>query len=332
MHEPGLPELVQRNAKLGACSSRPRPPKRSRGAQVAIIAVGTPSRSDGSADLQCVLEAAARHRARARRFAVVVTKSTVPVGTADQVRARSPATADHEFVVASNPEFLKEGDAVNDFLKPARVIIGAEDPRAIELLRDLYRGVMRTGDRVQVMDLRSAELTKYAANAMLATRISFMNELARLAEVVGADIEAVRKGIGSDLADRREVSLPRRPPGLAGSCFPKDPGALRHTGDQVGGVELDGDRRGRAPRTSVRRRVLGERVIAQLDGLGRWPAKEDRRGGASRSSPRPMTSASRRRSTLIAQPRARPAQITGYDLAAMPNIRAQLGDAIALRA
>jgi UDPglucose 6-dehydrogenase len=196
--EPGLPELVQRNAKLGRLHFTTSIEAAMAGAQLALIAVGTPSRPDGSADLSFVLEAAQQIGAALTGFTVVATKSTVPVGTADRVREAVATRAKHPFAVASNPEFLKEGDAVNDFLRPARVVIGADDPRALAVLRDAYAGVMRTGDRLQVMDIRSAELTKYAANAMLATRVSFMNELARLAETVGADIESIRKGIGAD--------------------------------------------------------------------------------------------------------------------------------------
>src|SRR6185295_15910255 len=198
IHEPGLPELVRRNAALGRLRFTTDTAAAVRGAQLVFIAVGTPSTDDGRADLRFVLDAAREIGRALTGFAVIVTKSTVPVGTADEVRAAVAAVTSQPFAVASNPEFLKEGDAVSDFLKPARVIVGADDPRALDLLRDLYAGMLRTSDRIQVMDLRSAELTKYAANAMLATRISFMNELARLCERVGADIETVRKGIGSD--------------------------------------------------------------------------------------------------------------------------------------
>src|SRR5580698_4369961 len=197
-YEPGLHDLIRRNTSLGRLHFTTDTAEAVAGSQIVFIAVGTPSADDGSADLDHVLDAAAQIGAALTQFTVVVTKSTVPVGTADRVRAALAKTATQPFAVASNPEFLKEGDAVNDFLKPMRVIIGADDARAIELLRDLYQGVMRTGDRVQIMDLRSAELTKYAANAMLATRISFMNELARLCEVVGGDIEQIRRGIASD--------------------------------------------------------------------------------------------------------------------------------------
>src|SRR5512139_118048 len=197
-HEPGLPELVRRNTMHGRLAFTTNLAEAITGSLAVFIAVGTPSGEDGSADLKYVIDAARDIGRAIDGYCVIVTKSTVPVGTADKVRAAVAAETKHPFAVASNPEFLKEGDAVNDFLKPARVIVGADEPRAIDLLRDLYRGIMRTTDRIQVMSIRSAELTKYAANAMLATRISFMNELAAVCEAVGADIEAIRKGIGSD--------------------------------------------------------------------------------------------------------------------------------------
>ncbi|HEV7558078.1 MAG TPA: UDP-glucose/GDP-mannose dehydrogenase family protein, partial [Kofleriaceae bacterium] len=260
--EPGLGELVRRNASLGRLHFTTSTADAVAGSQLVFIAVGTPSAPDGSADLSHVL-AAADHIGRALTgFTVVVTKSTVPVGTADRIREAIAAVTTQPFVVASNPEFLKEGDAVNDFLKPARVIIGADDPRAIDAIREVYRGVLRTNDRVQVMDIRSAELTKYAANAMLATRISFMNELARLAEVVGADIEAVRIGIGSD---------PRIGPkflfagaGFGGPCLPKDLRALLKTARDHD-IELDVV--GAAAHANVRLlKRLGQRVIAHFGG------------------------------------------------------------------
>ena len=260
--EPGLGELVRRNASLGRLRFTTSTADAVSSVQLAFIAVGTPSAPDGSADLTHVLKAAEQIGRALTGFTVVVTKSTVPVGTADRIRATIAAVTTQPFVVASNPEFLKEGDAVNDFLKPARVIIGADDPRAVDAIREVYRGVLRTNDRVQVMDIRSAELTKYAANAMLATRISFMNELARLAEVVGADIEAVRKGIGSD---------PRIGPkflfagaGFGGPCLPKDLRALLKTARDHD-VELDIV--GAAERANLRHlKRLGQRVIAHFGG------------------------------------------------------------------
>jgi UDPglucose 6-dehydrogenase len=325
IHEPGLPELVQRNARIGRLRFTTSIADAVPGAQLALIAVGTPSRSDGAADLSFVLDAARQIGAALSGFIVVVTKSTVPVGTADQVRAAVAEAAKHPFAVASNPEFLKEGDAVNDFLKPARVIIGADDPRAIETLRSAYAGIMRTGERFQVMDIRSAELAKYAANAMLATRISFMNELARLAEVVGADIESVRKAIGSD--PRIGAKFLFAGAGFGGSCFPKDLRALLHTGREhdvplsvVDAVERANERQ---------KRVLGERVIAHFDGrldgkrVAVWGLAFKPETDDIRESPA---------LTLIEQLRGAGATVVGYDPAAEANVRAQLGDAIELAA
>lgn len=322
-YEPGLADLVTRNAKLGRLRFTTAIAEAVAGSQIAFIAVGTPSAADGSADLSYVLEAARQIGRALTAFTVIITKSTVPVGTADEVHAAVASVAAQPFAVASNPEFLKEGDAVNDFLKPARVIVGAEDPRAIDVLRDLYRGVMRTGDRVQIMDLRSAELTKYAANAMLATRISFMNELAQLCDVVGADIEAVRKGIGAD--PRIGAKFLFAGAGFGGSCFPKDLRALRHTGEEVGVPLTVVDAVERA--NERQKRVLGERVIAHFGGslagkrIGVWGLAFKPETDDIRESPA---------LTLIAQLREAGAAVSGYDPAAMPNIRAQLGEALTL--
>ncbi|HEX4421783.1 MAG TPA: UDP-glucose/GDP-mannose dehydrogenase family protein [Kofleriaceae bacterium] len=323
IYEPGLSDLVKRNAALGRLRFTTSTAEAVPGAQAVFIAVGTPSSDDGSADLSFVLEAARQIGAALDGFAIIVTKSTVPVGTADRVRAAVGETARHEFAVASNPEFLKEGDAVNDFLKPARVIIGAEDPRAATALRELYRGVLRTNDRIQVMDTRSAEITKYAANAMLATRISFMNELARLCDVVGADIEAVRKGIGSDPRIGPKFLFPGA--GFGGSCFPKDLRALRHTArdhgvalEVVDAVERANERQ---------KQVLGERVIRHFGGaltgvrIAIWGLAFKPETDDIRESPA---------LTLIEALAAAGASLAGYDPAAMPNIAAAVGPKIEL--
>jgi UDPglucose 6-dehydrogenase len=202
-----------------------------------LIAVGTPPDEDGSADVSNVIAVAAAIGRELSNYAVIVTKSTVPVGTADRVRetiatalkARAMAL---EFDVVSNPEFLKEGAAIEDFMRPDRVVIGTDNPRTTELLRALYEPFTRNHDRLVVMDIRSAELTKYAANAMLATKISFMNELAAMAEQLGADIDKVRLGIGSD--PRIGYSFIYPGIGYGGSCFPKDVRALIHSADQAG--------------------------------------------------------------------------------------------------
>jgi UDPglucose 6-dehydrogenase len=224
IHEPGLPELVRRNAQLGRLRFTTSTAEAVPGALIVFIAVGTPSGSDGSADMQYVYEAARNIGRAINGFTVVVNKSTVPIGTADKVREIIAKETKHPFAVASNPEFLKEGDAVNDFLKPARVVLGTDDARALDLLREVYRGVMRTGDRIQAMDIRSAEMTKYAANAMLATRISFMNEVANVCESVGANVDEVRRAVAADRRIGPSFLFPGI--GYGGSCFPKDVKAM----------------------------------------------------------------------------------------------------------
>jgi UDPglucose 6-dehydrogenase len=237
IHEPGLLEIVRRNVEVGRLRFTTDIERSVAFGTLQFIAVGTPPDEDGSADLQYVLAAARNIGQHMTDYKVVIDKSTVPVGTADKVRAAiaealTARGVELEFSVVSNPEFLKEGAAVEDFMRPDRVVIGAEDERAIELMRQLYAPFQRNHDRVLVMDIKSAELTKYAANAMLATRISFMNELALLAERVGADIERVRLGIGSDT--RIGYSFLYAGCGYGGSCFPKDVKALVRTATELG--------------------------------------------------------------------------------------------------
>jgi UDPglucose 6-dehydrogenase len=232
IYEPGLDKLVMLNVSEGRLSFTTDVPHGVAGAEVILLAVGTPPGPDGSADLSFILKAAEQVGAALTGWAVVVTKSTVPVGTGDKIEAIIKKVAKHEFAVTSNPEFLKEGDAVSDFMKPDRVVVGTENKRAIETLRALYAPFTRTTDRMLVMDRRSAELTKYAANSMLATRISFMNDLANLCELLGADIELVRKGMGSDA--RIGPKFLFAGPGFGGSCFPKDLRAAISTGREVG--------------------------------------------------------------------------------------------------
>ena len=237
IHEPGLLEMVQRNVAAGRLHFTTSIEESVAFGVVQFIAVGTPPDEDGSADLQYVTAAARNIGKHMTEYKVIVDKSTVPVGTADKVRAAvteelGKRKIDLEFSVVSNPEFLKEGDAVADFMRPDRIVIGADDKRAIGLLRDLYAQFNRNRDRIVVMDVRSAELTKYAANAMLATRISFMNELANLADKVGADIEQVRMGIGSD--PRIGFDFLYAGCGYGGSCFPKDVQALIRTAGENG--------------------------------------------------------------------------------------------------
>ena len=240
IYEPGLKEIVRANVAAGRLAFTTDPARSAKYGRVQMIAVGTPPGEDGSADLQYVVAAARAIAAHMDGPKVIVDKSTVPVGTADKVRAAvaeglKARGADIAFSVVSNPEFLKEGAAVDDFMRPDRIVIGADDPVAVETMRELYAPFQRNHERLQVMDIRSAELTKYAANAMLATRISFMNELAILAERLGADIEHVRKGIGSDPRIGFHFLYPGT--GYGGSCFPKDVSALLKTA-QANGIDL----------------------------------------------------------------------------------------------
>jgi len=237
IHEPGLDALIRRNREGGRLEFTTDSVRAVEHGLFMLIAVGTPPGEDGSADLSHVLAVASTIGARLDRYAVVITKSTVPVGTADKVRERIGAVLAGrgvavEFDVVANPEFLKEGAAIQDFMKPDRVVVGVDSARATDLLRTLYEPFTRNHDRLIVMDIRSAELTKYAANAMLATKISFMNELAHVAERVGADIERVRVGIGSD--PRIGYSFIYPGTGYGGSCFPKDVKALIRSAREVG--------------------------------------------------------------------------------------------------
>ncbi len=232
IYEPGLDKLVAHNVSENRLIFSTDIPKGVAGASVVILAVGTPPRPDGSADLSFIFKAAETVATALTGFAVVVTKSTVPVGTGDKIEALMQKAAQQEVAVVSNPEFLKEGNAVNDFMKPDRVIIGTADPRAIKTMEVLYAPFTRSSDRMLVMDRRSAELTKYAANAMLATRISFMNEMANLCDALGADIELVRKGMGSDA--RIGTKFLYAGVGFGGSCFPKDLRAAISTGQEAG--------------------------------------------------------------------------------------------------
>jgi UDPglucose 6-dehydrogenase len=231
IYEPGLEEIVRRNTHEGRLTFSTTLAKAVRESSVIFIAVGTPQGEDGSADLKYVLQVA-RDVARAMNgYKVIVDKSTVPVGTSEKVREVVRQETTHPFSVVSNPEFLKQGAAIDDFMKPDRVVIGVEDERARELMLELYSPFTRTGAPIMVMDCASAELTKYAANAMLATRISFMNEVANVCELVGADVDDVRRAIGSDKRIGTSFLFPGV--GYGGSCFPKDVQAMmRFASDQ----------------------------------------------------------------------------------------------------
>ena len=294
IHEPGLDAIVKRNVVAGRLRFTTDIETAVAHGVLQFIAVGTPPDEDGSADLQYVVAAARNIGRHMQDYKVVVDKSTVPVGTADKVRlalaeelaARGAAIP---YSVVSNPEFLKEGAAIEDFMKPDRIVIGADDARAIELMRELYAPFQRNRERLLTMDIKSAELTKYAANAMLATRISFMNELANLADTLGADIELVRQGIGSDPRIGFHFLYPGI--GYGGSCFPKDVQALIRTATDAGqplqvlqAVEAANHaQKSILPRKIVQRlgADLGGKTIA-LWGLAFKPNTDDMREAPSR--------------------------------------------------
>lgn len=326
IHEPGLLEIVQRNRAAGRLQFTTDVDAAVAHGTLMFVGVGTPPDEDGAADLQYVLAAARSIGARMTDYKVIVDKSTVPVGTADKVRA---AVAEElakrgvqvPFGVVSNPEFLKEGAAVEDFMRPDRIIVGADDEQALALMRALYAPFNRTHDRLMAMDIRSAEFTKYAANAMLATRISFMNELARLAEQVGADIEQVRKGIGADPRIGYHFLYPGV--GYGGSCFPKDVKALVRTGRDHG-VELQVLQAVEA--ANERQKLwMVEKLVARfgedlrgrhfaLWGLAFKPNTDDMREAPSR--------------VIVAELLKRGATVTAHDPVAMDEARRVLGDAI----
>jgi UDPglucose 6-dehydrogenase len=324
IYEPGLEDMVKRNVDAGRLSFTTDIEASVAFGQIQFIAVGTPPDEDGSADLQYVVAAARNIGRHMTDHKLVVDKSTVPVGTADRVKA---ALAEElakrgvaiEFNVASNPEFLKEGAAVEDFMKPDRIVIGTDSEDATALLRQLYAPFQRNRDRLTVMDVKSAELTKYAANAMLATRISFMNELAVLAEKLGADIEQVRHGIGSD--PRIGYDFLYAGCGYGGSCFPKDVQALRRTAQENGiplrvldAVEEAND---------AQKQILVDKLTARLGsdlkgkrfamwGLAFKPNTDDMREAPSRS--------------MLEALWAMGAAVSAYDPAAMEETRRIYGE------
>ncbi len=262
IYEPGLEELVRRNVAEERLSFTTDTAEAVKEATVIFIAVGTPPGDDGTSDLSMVL-AVARDIGRAMNgYKVVVDKSTVPVGTAQRVAEAIRKETDHPFDVVSNPEFLKEGAAVDDFMKPDRVVIGCSDPRVAEIMRELYSPFVRTGKPLLVMDVASAEMTKYAANAMLASRISFMNEMALLCEKVGASVDAVRQGIGTDSRIGPAFLFPGV--GYGGSCFPKDVKALLRTAQETG-VELHTVRAAEAA-NERQKKVLYQKIEAHFGG------------------------------------------------------------------
>ncbi|MGQ9861087.1 MAG: UDP-glucose dehydrogenase family protein [Thiobacillaceae bacterium] len=324
IYEPGLEDMVKRNAAAGRLFFTTDVEASVHFGDIQFIAVGTPPDEDGSADLQYVVAAARNIARHMTGFKLVVDKSTVPVGTADRVKAAIKEELERrgvniDFCVASNPEFLKEGAAVEDFMKPDRIVIGTESERATQMLRQLYAPFQRNHDRLVVMDVRSAELTKYAANAMLATRISFMNELAILAEKLGADIEQVRHGIGSD--PRIGYHFLYAGCGYGGSCFPKDVRALRRTAQEAGVPlrVLDAVEEANDNQKQVLLRKITTRFGDDLEGrrFGLWglafkPNTDDMREAPSR--------------TLLQGLWARGATVSAYDPAAMEETRRIFGE------
>jgi UDPglucose 6-dehydrogenase len=325
IHEPGLDVMIRRNAAAGRLEFTTDSVSAVSHGTMHVIGVGTPPDEDGSADLRHVLAVARTIGVHMTDYKVVIDKSTVPVGTADRVHAaigRELASrgVDTGYAVVSNPEFLKEGAAIDDFMKPDRIVIGSDDDRAILLMRALYMPFMRNHDRLLVMDMRSAEFTKYAANAMLATRISFMNELAQLADQVGADIELVRKGIGSD--PRIGTHFLYAGTGYGGSCFPKDVKALIRSGREhavplrvLTAVEEAND----AQKQVLVQRVVqrfGEDLVGRrfaLWGLAFKPNTDDMREAPSR--------------IIVAELLRRGASMCAYDPVAMVEAQRVFGDA-----
>jgi UDPglucose 6-dehydrogenase len=317
--EPGLEPIVRRNREAGRLQFSTDAAKSVAHGELQLIAVGTPPDEDGSADMQYVLAAAEAIAKHMNSYKVIATKSTVPVGTADRIREVVAKHSAVPFAVVSNPEFLKEGAAVDDFMRPDRIIVGAEDERAIALLRQLYAPFQRNRERILVMGVRSAELTKYAANAMLATRISFMNELANLAEVLGADIEDVRRGIGSD--PRIGTHFLYAGAGYGGSCFPKDVKALQRTAGEarrelrvLAAVEAVNETQKHVLAGKIQRR-FGERLNGKcfaVWGLAFKANTDDMREAASR--------------TLIADLVGAGARVRAYDPVAGQEARRIFGD------
>ncbi len=322
IYEPGLEDLVERNQRDGRLTFSTDVPGSIAGAEVVFIAVGTPPDEDGSADLRHVLDVAECVGRYMTRELVVVTKSTVPVGTALKVQDAVARHAQFPFHMCSNPEFLKEGAAVDDFLKPDRVVLGVESDEARSLMAELYAPFVRTGKPIIFMDIASAEMTKYAANAMLATRISFMNEIANLCERVGADVDLVRKGIGSDARIGPSFLFPG--PGYGGSCFPKDVKALVRTAAEhkvplgvLNAVEAANDRQKGVLYEKLSRLMDGALAGAHIAvwGLAFKPNTDDMREAPSLVLIRSLLEAG--------------ARVTAHDPVAMKETHRILGDTIA---
>jgi len=320
IYEPGLQEMIRRNVSAGRLHFTNSVELATQFGTVQFIAVGTPQGEDGSADVHYVMEAARNIGRHMNDYKVVVDKSTVPVGTADAVKAAIQEElalrgVDTPFSVVSNPEFLKEGAAIDDFMRPGRIVLGCDDEQAALNMRALYAPFQRHHERLVLMDIRSAELTKYAANAMLATRISFMNELANLAEKVGADIESVRKGIGSD--PRIGYDFLYAGAGYGGSCFPKDVKALIRTAASIAGIDLKVLNAVESA-NQAQKHVLGNKIVARFgaDLTGRHFALW---GLAFKANTDDMREASSR--SVIDDLLAAGATVTAYDPVAMDAAR-----------
>lgn len=325
IHEPGLLEMVRRNVAAGRLQFTGDIDRAVAFGHLQFIAVGTPPDEDGSADLKYVLAAARNIGSRMTEDKIIVDKSTVPVGTADKVQAAvaeelQKRGAKLNFSIVSNPEFLKEGAAVEDFMRPDRIVVGSSDAQALNVMRELYAPFNRNHERLVMMDVRSAELTKYAANAMLATRISFMNELANVAEVLGADIEMVRHGIGSDPRIGYHFLYPGC--GYGGSCFPKDVSALIKTAQDEAGIKLK-LLTAVEEANEAQKNVLSNKIKAKfgqdlkgkkfaLWGLAFKPNTDDMRDAPSRK--------------LLADLFAAGATVSAYDPVAMNESRRIFGD------
>ena len=320
IYEPGLEEMVPRNVAEERLRFTTDLPGSVRESDILFIAVGTPQDEDGSADLTHVLEVAAGIGQAMNGYKIVITKSTVPVGTASKVKAEIAKHTRHPFAVVANPEFLKEGVAVDDFLKPDRVVIGVDDPKVEAVMRELYEPFVRTGHPILVMDHASAELTKYAANAMLATRISFMNEVANLCDRVGADVHKVRHGIGTDTRIGASFLFPGV--GYGGSCFPKDVKALVRTAQDFGVpmrvVQAVEDA------NEIQKSIMVPRVEAYLGGLS------GKQIGVWGLAFKPRTDDMREAPALVVIDRllAAGATVKAYDPKAMKAAQRVLGDRI----
>jgi UDPglucose 6-dehydrogenase len=321
IYEPGLDSLVARNQEQHRLCFTTDIPSAIAAAQVVFIAVGTPPDEDGSADLRHVLSVAETIGEHMRQEMVVVTKSTVPVGTAQKVAAAVGRKAQYPFHLCSNPEFLKEGNAVDDFLRPDRVVLGVDTDHARSVMAELYAPFVRTGKPIIFMDIPSAEMTKYAANAMLATRISFMNEVANLCERVGANVDHVRKGIGSDQRIGASFLFPG--PGYGGSCFPKDVKALLRTADEWGAT-LSVLTAVESANAHQKRRLcekLGDALDGELHGarVALWGLAFKPQTDDMRESPA---------LTLIDDLLARGAAVVAHDPVAMDEAHRRLGERI----